>query len=361
MTLRDALEVLRHYLNVAVLVLLAFVVAAAGCFFVSSDFRNPYTASSSVTVSDPTGVLSVTGVKGLFDSVARDEISATGYDPELILLSVDESGQELVFSIQGPSSSEVLELANGLADSTAEVAVQALRDIAVDYEQGVAESELMIGEGPSDLASGVSAADRIAALGSIYVSVTNASMAEDGMVKGFLKYCLVGVLGGAVVALLVVAFLDLVRRPIRNSEEVVDIAHIPLLASTDSLNFVEQLLVSVRLSTSKQVKSVCFLPLDADGSAIDALWDALCSTGLHGVSGRNGSSEDRPAELQLGDLTAIVCPPVSRCAASMEVANECDATVLVLRLWSDGVDGLRKTVSKLEVARANLQGFVLVR
>lgn len=361
MTLRDALEVLRHYLNAAVLILLAFVFAAVGCFFVSSDFRNPYSASSSITVSDPTGVLSATGVEGLFDSVAQGEISAAAYDPELISLSIDESGQELVFSVQGSNALEVLELANGLAGSTAEAAGQALRDIAADYEQGVAESELLTGENHSELASGISAADRVAALGSIYISVADAPMAEDGMVKGLLKYCLIGILGGVAAALLVIAFLDLVKRPIRSSEEIVDIVHVPLLASVDSPNFVERLLMGVRLSTSKQIGSVCLLPSNTNGSAVGALRAALSPKDSCDVSGMDGGVEDCPIELQVGDLTVIVCPPISRCATSMEAANECDATVLVLQLWADSVDGLRETIDELKVARANLQGFVLVR
>lgn len=360
MTLRDVLKVLRHYLIAAIVAACACVLIAVGYYLTTDDFRNPYVARASIVVSEPTGVLSSSGVTSLFESIAQDTVANAGYEPDLISLTNEANSQEIAFSVQGPSAAETLEIANSLVDATVKSARAALQGIADSYQAGVAESESLIGGDPTEFAPGVSTADRIAALDSVYVSVTNASTAEDIRIKSLFKFCLVGVLGGVISAICVVVLLDSLKRPVRGAQEACEIAKVPILSTSNYADFAERMLMNVQFLMPGSFENVCVLSLGSRQDALDALRrslsaDVSCLVGDSDEGVRRGIQE-----LLWGDVTVKVCSSISCCAESAKIANSCDATVLAVRLWVDSVDNLKKELQELEVARANLVGLIIL-
>ncbi|MEY8313897.1 hypothetical protein [Adlercreutzia muris] len=360
MTLRDVLKILKHYSVNAVAVICVCVFAAVGYYLTSADFWNPYSAKTSIVTSEPTGVLSSSGVQSLLESVARDTVADVDYDPDLISLTSDANSQEIVFSVRGPGAAEALEIANGLVDTTTESARATLRGIADSYQAGVAESESLIGGDPTEFAPGVSTADRIAALNSVYISVTNAFMAEDTRIKGFFKFCLVGVLGGAVAAICVVVLLDSLKRPIRDAQEAREVAKVPILSTNDRANFAERMLMDIQFLMPDGLESVCLLSLGSKQDVLDALHHSLSAGISCSVADSDEGAQDGIQRLSWGGVVVNICPSISCCTESARIANSCDATVIAVRLWSDSVDSLKKELQELDVARANLVGLIIL-
>lgn len=360
MTLRDVLKVLRHYSVAAIIVVCVCVLAAVGYYLTTDDFRNPYSAKTGIVASEPTGVLSSSGVMSLLESVARNTMADAGYDPDLISLVNDSNGQEIGFIVRGSSAAETLEVANGLVDTTAGSTRATLRSIADNYQEGVTESESLIGGDPTEFAPGVSTADRIAALDSVYISVTNASMAENTQIKGFFKFCLVGALGGVVVAICVVVLVDLLKRPIRGAQEACEIAKAPILGANNHADFVERVLMNIQFLVPGDLESVCILSLNSKQDALNALRCSLLAETFCSAVDSDESIRSETQKLSWGRVVVSVCPSISCCAESAKIANSCDATVLAVRLWSDSVDSLKKELQELGVARANLVGLIVM-
>lgn len=142
MTLQDLWLVIKHYSKWVILVpaICAVLVGGAGALLGVVNGA-VYTASSTLTVIDPTGLVSSTSLANLVNVFARDqaELENNGDNGVTVKAEVDSSTQSIKFEVAAPSEQESMDIANRLAERTADAAQSALVEQGTAYMEAVDE------------------------------------------------------------------------------------------------------------------------------------------------------------------------------------------------------------------------------
>lgn len=233
MTLQDLWLMIKHYSRWVVLVpIICGVLAGGAGALLGMVNGSVYTAASTLTVIDPTGLVSSTSLANLVNVFAQDqaELESGGDSGVTVKTEVDSSTQSIKFEVAAPSEQASLDVANRLAERTADAAQSAL------VEQGTACMEAVDEMGSQPLTeegtyinAGAPADERAAALRSCFFSVSSATKVEaGGMVSLFVKYLTIGVLGGLFLVVCSLILVDSVKRPMKSSKDIETVTDLPV-------------------------------------------------------------------------------------------------------------------------------------
>lgn len=337
MTLRDLWLTIRHYLKWVVIVPIVCALLAGGSMCISDRIKKQnFTATSTLTVADPTALLSVTSLSNLMDALAKNETATVAGGATAATAKSDPATQSVAFIVTGASREDAVNAANDLADRTAELVKRALADQSEVYLSIVAEAGVMSGSATQP--SGVTSVDRAAALRSCVFTVSEAKTAVASGSGGVLEYAAVGLMGGLFLVICVLLLVDSVRRPIKSRIDIANVTDLPVLAEGTDTQVGERLWTNVCFAFDGPPSSVCLLPVSEGGC--DCVASAL-QEAARGVAIVSCCSLE-------GDLAGAIA------------AREADASVVVVRSWSDRASDLIDVSSELRLARANVVGIVFL-
>lgn len=179
MTLQDLWLLIKRYSKWVILVPVICAVLAGGAGALSGVVGGAmYTASSMLTVIDPTGLVSSTSLANLVNVFAQDqaELENNGDNGVTVKAEVDSSTQSIKFEVAAPSEQESMDIANRLAERTADAVQSALVEQGAAYMEAVDEmGNQPLAEEGTYINAGATADERAAALRSCFFSVSSAT------------------------------------------------------------------------------------------------------------------------------------------------------------------------------------------
>lgn len=334
MTLRDLWLIIRHYLKWVIAVPVACALLAGGFMYVSDHLKEQnFTATSTLTVTDPTSLLNTTSLSNLMDALAQNEVDAVTDEATTATAKSDPTTQSVTFTVTGADEDDAVNAANNIASQTADSIKQALTEQGDEYLSIVGEAAPMSERATQQ--SGATSADRVAALRSCVFTVSEAKTATASGSSGVVKYAAVGFVGGLFLVVCALALMDSVRRPLKGRTDIADVTDLPILAEGADVQAGEHLWANVCFAAGKQPSSVCLLP----------------------VSGSDCNSVASSLEKAAGDTKIISCRSLEDDLSGARAAHEAEATVVAVRAWSDKAAGLIDVLSELKLAKANVVGI----
>ncbi len=331
----------------------ALVLGVLTCVFDHTRGKN-FAASASLTITDSTALLGTTSILNLMEVLAQNELALASDEEMTVEAVADPATQSVVFTASGSSENGVIAAANDIADRTAELTKQALIDQGEVY-LNVVDEATPEGESPMSL-SGVTAADRIAALRSCAFTVSEAKEAIANGAGGALKYAGVGLVGGLFLVICALALVDSARRPIKGDAGVAAVTDIPVLSRGSDATAGERLWLNVQFCTDKPLDSLCLIPLSgsADMAMGSVLSDAIENMRSNSVkAGRldTGDCENQPS--------IVCCDSLQKDILGAHTARESSAVVVIVQAWRDTEEMLHDTLSELKLADAPVVGVAL--
>lgn len=365
MTLHNLGLILKHYYKVVIIVpVICAILAAGSMVFVRSMGLIGYTATSKLTVTDPTGLVGTSSLANLINVFAQDEVERAKADGIDAKASSDANSQSVEFSAKAKTPEEAVNSANSLAEQTKNAAQKALTEQGHAFMQAVSEIETspLVDSGKAYVASGISATDRAAALRSCSYTISKASSSSGSSgISDITKYGIVGFVGGLFIVVCVLAALDSIRRPIKGRDDIREITDIPVLSDGESRKSAERLWANLYfvLDDPDQLESVCILPVSGDSKhdISEMLRIAIKSSDK---SENATSGDDGVIESKFDLVDVLECDSLQKNMTGAKVANKANATILVVSLWTDKAVDVVNVLDELHLAKAKVSGIVLV-
>lgn len=182
-----------------------------------------------------------------------------------------------------------------------------------------------------------------------------------GSKRGIVKAIVLGAVVGAILGVCIVIALQLKRKRILSPETAEEITELPALGVGGASLDGKRLLANTRFSTKNNyLQAICVVPVSS-GSDNCAVTEVL-EEALRVERGQVSSGCDGELDSAIGSDTEIIgCKPLSEDVASAYVAQQSDATLVVVKCDIDTVPELRTTVQELRLAAAPLAGIVVMR
>lgn len=362
MTLHDIwLVVCHHYKSVLLVPVLCALLLSGVSVFASGVIGESYTTSSRLTVTDPTGLVGTASLSNIINVLAQEEAGSIKADDVQISVNPDVATQSVEFVVESGSTERAVETANDLAENTQDKVQVALIEQGDAYLKAVSEVEtLPYAEGGTYVASGVTAADRAAALRSCSYTISAATLSETSGSSSVVKYALVGFFGGFFAIVCILALVDSIRRPIKGKNDIAKITDVPVLAEGSDKKSAERLWTNLCFVVDDgPLSSVCVLPVSGGmRTDIVSVLQAVAKKNHEEVKEQDcggGSTHDA-----LESATRIVeCESMCESMSGARTARDADATIVVVRPWVDGFSGVVDALDELQLARARIAGIVL--
>lgn len=353
MTLRDLWLLIKHYSRCVILIPVICGVLAGGAGAILGVVNGAmYTASSKLTVIDPTGLVSSTSLANFVNVFAQNQadLETDGDDGVTVETKVDSSSQSIEFEVTAPSEQESLDIANRLAERTADAAQGALVERGAAYMEAVDEmgSQPLSEEG-TYINAGATADERAAALRSCFFSVSSATKADtDGVISRIVKYLLVGILGGLFLVVCVLALIDSARRPIKSSKDIEVVTDLPVWTMSDSRQAGERLWTNIQFAAKSPIASICLLPVSG-GKQLEI--KEVISKAM---------SEESLNDMSYSSVRIDACDSIGENIVGARIAKEASLTIVTAACWKDSESALCDVLEELRLASANVVGIVLL-
>lgn len=360
LTLLDVLKLIRHYLKLCVAIVITCALLGGIAGFSKSLMNNAeYSAEAILTVSEPTATVSANELMPLVQAVANNVVAANERDGVSITQKYDLASRSITFTAATAVEGESIRVANDVASQTAEQMRALLVETAQQYRAlQVPQSE----EGAASdggLTIGALDRDRAAALETVSFAINDASQATINSGKSTLvKFVLVGLLGGLVLAACVVIAIDLVKAPIKGRDAVEDAFGVSVLVQGHDGNFGQRLWANIQFAVDAEPQSICLVPVcNANVEAV--------ATELQGAMGTEGiqlwtDEGAKKTDSGEGIISITACAPLSSDVRTAFKARQADATVVVAESWLDSMRQANETLRELSSAEAKVVGVALV-
>ena len=361
MTLRDLWLIIRHYAKWVVVVPILCALLAGGFMLAKESARGEsYTAKATLTVTDPSGLLSSASLSNLANAVAQNIVSLNA--DASATAKADATTQSIDFTATGASADDAVSTVNAIAYESADAIQVTLAQQGDAYWDSVNEAG-SLGAASDAFAPGTTSADRVAALKSCVFTVAEASAAAGSGSSNVVKYAVVGLLGGLFAVGCALVLVDAMRRPLKTKDNVRECTDAPVLAQGATPQDGERLWANVQFASEEPVGSVGVVPVSAVDTqqlcgvlktAMEAQWPQA-----HVVAIEGG---DLAAATRAGDSAGAVlkCAPLADGMAAAYGARAAQATIVVARTWKDSQAALCDTLKELQLAGGNVVGIVLV-
>jgi len=318
-----------------------------------------YTAKATLTVTDPSGLLSSASLSNLANAAAQNIVSLNA--DASATAKADATTQSIDFTATGVNADDAIVAANAIAYEVAESIRETLAQQGDAYWDSVNEAASLGAELPEALVAAPTSADRVAALKSCVLAVTEATTAAGSGSSSAAKYAGVGLIGGLFVVICALAFVDAVRRPIKSRSDIAEVTDFPVLAEGVDSQSGERMWMNILFSAQGPLESVCVLPLS--GCERDDVAAMLKSAIAASSSSRNDCDGklEKNSKSTLPKAVVSSSPSLQTEASGVCLARQADATVVVVRAWENTTAELRDTLSELCLANARVAGILLTK
>lgn len=366
MTLLELCQLIRHYWKI---VITAPIVGALIAALVSVGMPSKYEAVSTVTMSDPSGNVTVANLLAVVNDLAQSRIAPYEIDGSDIDISsklgAGAAAQTLTFTVEGSDGVECVELANSVATGVAADARSIFDALQEANEAGLADlGTLNTSEDVAVVLNGALLQDVLGSSRTFEFcsfTVNEAIEAKDEGV-GFSILVAAGSIVGLFLAVAIVVVVDTVKRPIRSREELECALELPVLNDGASADLGAKLWANIQFTVGDAIDSVCLVPLDGDSAKVcaDALDSALLQLGKSAQTHEIGASDSSIVGAKPNEFSIYCCASISEGVGAVYCAHAASATVICARRWTDSLKSLESTVRELSMAKANVVGIALL-
>lgn len=358
MTLNDLWLLIRHYAKWVIAVPIVFALLMGGFVCMSGQAKErAYTAAATLTATDPTALLSATHLSNLMEALAQNEIASESDAGAVLAVETDPAAQSAVFTATAASEEQAITAANNAAEQTADSIKEALTEQSEVYLSTV--DDMPAADDGIVPLLGASTADRVAALRSCVLTISEANTALVSSSGDVVKYAAAGLVGGLLLIICALALLDSVKRPIKGRADVRAVTDLPVLSEGVDASAGRRLWANIQFCAGEDVRSVCVIPVS--GSANTAIEAALSSAIDDFYSSSPSTNCTGADSVEATTLSVVSCDALTQDISSARLARRADAVVLVVRLWDDSRFALKDTLSELALADASVAGIALAK
>lgn len=345
------------------------VVGALIAALISVGMPSKYEAVSSVTMSDPSGNVTVANLLAVVNDLAQSRIAPYEIDGSDIdvssKLGTGAAAQTLAFTVEGSDEVECVELANSIASGVATDAKSVFDALQEANEAGLVDLGTL--NTSEDVAAVLNGALLQDVLGSSRTfefcsfTVNEAIEAKDEG-AGFSVLVMAGFIVGLFLAVAIIVIIDTVKRPIRSREELECVLELPVLNDGGSADLGAKLWANIQFTAGDAIGSVCLVPLDGDSAKVcaDALDSTLLQLGRSVQTYEIGASDCSIVGAEPNEFSIYCCASISEGVGAAYCAHAALATVICARRWTDSLKSLENTIRELSMAKANVVGVALL-
>lgn len=327
-----------------------------------------YEATSSITMSDPSGNVTVANMLAVVNNLAQSRVAPFEIDGSDIDISSEmgtgAAAQTLTFTVEGSDGAECVELANSIASDVATDAKDVFEALQEVNEAGLADLGIL--NSSEDVAAVLGGALLQDVLGSSRTfefcsfTVNEAIEAKDEG-AGLSTLVVAGFIGGLFLAVGIIVVIDAIKRPIRSREELESTLELPVLNDGIS-DLGDKLWANIQFTAGAAIESVCLVPLNGDSAKVcsDALDSTLLQLGKSAQIYEIGASDSSVAGAEPNEFSIYSCASMSEGVGAAYCAHSASATVICARRWIDSFRSLEDAVRDLSVAKANVVGIALL-
>lgn len=366
MTLNDLGLMIRHYAKMIALISLASALLAASASFLIPD---KYEAISSVSVNDPSGNVSPASMMVVVNNFVQADIAPYAAKDSKIEASAEvengASSQTLTITVRSSDKDECVAVVNSIAAAAAANSEEVFEALQEANETGLADlSALNTSEDVASVLSGSLLQDSLGSDRTFEFCsflVTDAIEARSSK-PGTIALTVMGLVGGFLLALLVVILLDAVKSPIRSRKDAETITGLPVFGFSSSAIFGDQLWANIQFALNEVAESVCLVPVSTPSSRICAteLSEAIVRSGGNACVESVRGEVCRTVISELGGTVVYQCEPLACGVSAMYCAHGASVTVVCAQVWEDSRAALGETVRELALADANVVGIALI-
>jgi capsular polysaccharide biosynthesis protein len=350
MTFLDLLRLLKHFYKVVLVVVIVGTVATAG---VAKVIEKPsYTATATISATDPTGTISQTALMSVLTPNVNKEIAANTSGVSVTSkVGTGNDAQTLTLTATGANAEACVEAVNAIANAAAADSKAAYDEIdrTKNDNQALKNSEIL--ESLSD--SGEAAEIILQAL-----AAENASYCDFAVVpataasqsNGFLKLVLVGFAGSCFIALFLVVLIDLIKRPLKSEDDIKENFELPIIGSPKDANLGNRVWGNVCFALNKQPQEVAIIPAGASSTA-----QSLGTQMLEAVTHNNTPASNVSAATP----TINSCAPINQSTQTLYEAKKADAVIVVTTLWATSLNDVADTLASLQLGNVKVLGVVI--
>ncbi len=327
MTIKDFLYIVKKRLLIFIIIPLVAVGACFGYLFFQDMSKgnvgsNNSSATSELVVSTlaaPTRAIVDYEVNKRADVALVTSKDGSNKDADYACkVTYDSAKNKILITVSGPEQDQAESIANEVAKASMANAQNEFKD---------------------KITSGVEYV-------CIHIPAYLEENAQPSFKKNALKYGIIGLAAGLVIALLIVFVLDFRKRRIKSAQNVEAETDIHVIGVLPDQN-AQQILSSILLTDPKRaIESIMLLPLKGSHSFAEEIKEEL-----------------RSASHMLGEKSVDikVSSPIDDTAFDLTSLDKTDCVILLVRQWDDSDIDLSKTVVTLEYAHISINGILFKR
>lgn len=336
-----------HHYRKWIVIVPVIVMLVAGLF--GALRGQEYVVESALTITDTTGALSSEGVFNLVSAITEEQSALLDQRDVDVELARRAGTDTAVFTIKSDSEEVALQEASEAAEGAAKEIRLLLADQAAAYRDAIGQDALDSLSGYTDGAlPAVSAVDRVAALESCVVVVSEPHVLGTGGGNKPFTFAAIGLVGGMVVVLAVCVCIYLAKRPVISRKQLEDLTEIPVVdvRAPRKGNPIAQLWVNAYLCCKRACDAtVLLISLSGNPEELKMMMGAQAAV--------NGLSAEKP-KIDIVSCGSIV----SRPQLLIEV-QEKGQVLLVIKAWKDSIDEVGDVLGELKRGGAPLCSIAL--
>lgn len=334
MTLNDLVLLMRRYLAWVIIFPLSCALLAGGAAALKDvGGATGYSATATLTVTDPTNSLSSTNLTLLLNATAKNAVSGESGGEATVTAVPEDKTQSVRFIAAAPTAELAESAADGAAEDVLELMQATLSAQADVFKESISGDDL---EGEKSDAS-----VKAAALEACVYTVAPSEAVAGGESSSVAKYAAVGLLAGLFVVVLALAIYDSVRRPVKDRRDIASVTNLPVLNGSGGASGAELVRASLASLCGKMPKTICVVSEgETSGDFVDQLEGALCAAGE--------------------DVQVKVIAPLSESPSGCLEVQKADATFVCVVRWKSTMAGVANVLEELKLTGAQVSGIVLV-
>lgn len=332
-----------------------------------------YSAVATLEASDPSGSVTPATLNSAVSPIAKQVAASGPADPPVSVVDDSSAGSGILtftFTAKGADPDRCIAAVNEAANETADMASSLFsqmndtlnEDTEIDRERKLELLGLLDNSDALEDFLGLYLAPTRRFEYCSFTVVEAASVLGGG--SGAAKMGLAGLLGGILLALVVLAAIDYARRPIKGPSDIGRLTKLPVLTFPYCKSEPGYLWENIKFTWGQGASpaSVALVPVGAaDVMTMGAQLAEAAREDGRNVAVENcvrGDARGR-AGIADSDLRIICCAPLRDGVEGARAAHEADATIIAVTAWRDGVRSLDEALAELKMAEANVVGVAL--
>lgn len=313
MTLLDLLQLIKRFIKLVVIIP---VVCALVALVVMLVMPKDYQAVATITASNEVAAA------GGIATTAASEASNNGI---AVKAATNANAKQITLTAEGHNAQGVQEAANSAAQSAANRAQESFS--AQTFK------------------------------------VATASAAKDVSQSPF-KTALIALFAALFVVICGIVVWDMIRRPIKNKDNLEEVAQAPVIGQLSTRDHGEKLFANVRFVAKDALNTVCIVPVDDPSASRQVAEEIYGTASMLGINTEMFKADPHAEYLYtdtaLADLNLVDCAPLSQGMGAAYLSRNADVVILAVRQWSDSAKEIEAIINEFSIAKVELDGVVLL-